>query len=58
MPAACARDRAAYMAGAEEHSRATFGRGLTDDGLAGVLLRFPRASTAIDAAPCLGLLPH
>jgi hypothetical protein len=46
------------MAGAEEHSRATFGRGLTDDGLAGVLLRFPRASTAIDAAPCLGLLPH
>jgi hypothetical protein len=37
------RLRAAYVAGAEEHSRATLGRGLTPAELAGVLRRFPGA---------------
>jgi hypothetical protein len=36
-----ARLRAAYLAGAEEYTRATLGRGLTPDELAGVLRRFP-----------------
>jgi hypothetical protein len=41
------RLRAAFLAGAEEHSRATLGRGLSEDELRRVIGRFPRDRSAL-----------